>query len=73
MSVPIEEVPLWGILRGTSHAIQLTTKGRWALTACEIFSPSLALTQDKPARICGKCRARLKTAKTVNPNEASHE
>jgi hypothetical protein len=65
MSVPIEEVPLWGILSGIGHAIQLA-KGGWSLTACEMFSPSLALTHDKPTRICGKCRARLRTANVIN-------
>jgi hypothetical protein len=61
MSVPIEAVPMWGVLRGIGHAI-VQTRSRWSATACDQFSPSYDLTKDVPARICRKCRLRLKQA-----------
>jgi hypothetical protein len=60
MSVPIKAVPMWGVLHGIGHAI-MQTRSYWSVTACDQFSPSYDLTKNVPARICRKCRARLKS------------
>ena len=59
----LEDVPMWGTFTPASkgHAIASTQSG-WSLTACEEWSPSITLTTKRPARICGRCRARLKFA-----------
>jgi hypothetical protein len=66
MPVTINEVPMWLMIGRTGHAMTFQNNG-WFHTACLMFTPNGEATKEKPARICGKCRAALRKMSLREP------
>ena len=64
VGIKIEDVPMWLPLRGIGHAVAHTHSG-WHFTACGTYTPNGPPTPERPARICSKCRERLKAVVTA--------
>lgn len=65
MGIRIEDVPMWLPLRGIGHAVEHTASG-WHLTACGTYTPNGPPTPELPARVCRRCRDRLKDVVSVH-------
>jgi hypothetical protein len=62
MSVAIEKVPMWLMLRQTGHALSAVLSSGWFITACGTLTPNGEKMSHLPDRICDKCRKRLQDA-----------
>lgn len=71
MAVKVEDVPVWLILdRKIGHAVWYGQHG-WYHTACGTLTPNGETTEELPARICRKCRERLKEARLTMAGAAN--
>ncbi len=71
--IAIEDVPMWTVdHRNIGHIVMMRKHG-WIFTACDSAGLSFGdPTQERPKRICRRCRAKLKTL-SLTPPEADHD
>lgn len=59
MAITIDQVRHWGVLDRNIGHIVMSCSGGWYYTACGTLTPSLVVQDERPARICRKCRNQL--------------
>ncbi len=66
MPVAIEDVGAWWVERGVGHVVKWT-EGPHGFTAtlCGTMIAGVAITCDRPERVCAECRRRLAGATPI--------
>ena len=63
--VEIEQVKYWHVWQGIGHVVATNHGDGWLDLACNTVCTG-NVTEDRPARICRKCRERMKDAEPVS-------
>ena len=66
--VKIEEIKIWVKLYGNISHILIQTNSGWNQTACGILTPNGDVHEDRPIKVCRKCRAELPKLTVHDPN-----
>ena len=72
--ITLDQVKHWipPFYKNRGHCILAGTNSGWVESLCGWMGPGTSIEGPPPAKICGKCKKAMKTAKVHTPNNTPH-